>query len=65
MLGALHESITCPQCGKMDVLNAFDALGADPGCVFCTSCHCEFESATGEIHQSAKEETTDADDQRA
>lgn len=34
----------CPDCGKEATLEDCDVIGAEPNCVFCTSCHCEFKS---------------------
>lgn len=35
----------CPKCGKEADEDGLDILGADPGCLFCTDCHCEFRTA--------------------
>jgi protein gp37 len=32
------EFVKCPHCGHIDEVEAFDALGADPGNVFCIKC---------------------------
>lgn len=34
----------CPECGKEEDCYGCDVLGADPGCLFCTNCHCEFKT---------------------
>ncbi len=47
--GVLGLPTTCPKCGKVDVLDAFDVGGADRDNVFCTRCHCEFNPATGTV----------------
>lgn len=33
----------CPGCGKESDCDGCDVIGADPGCLFCTDCHCEFQ----------------------
>lgn len=38
------DIVTCPRCGKTSDLNDFDIFLACPGNVFCTQCHCEFDS---------------------
>lgn len=35
----------CPQCGKEEDFDGCDVGGADPGCLFCTNCHCEFDAS--------------------
>ena len=37
------ELIECPACGEKEFLDGYDVIGADPGCIFCTACHCEFD----------------------
>lgn len=34
----------CPQCGKESDADGCDVGGADWDCLFCTDCHCEFET---------------------
>ncbi len=52
-----EELVTCPRCGKQDVMDGFDVGGADTGCIFCTACHAEFDAATGELRGWAAKET--------
>jgi hypothetical protein len=49
-----EDILTCPQCGKQDILEGFDEIGACGRNIFCTGCCCEFDINTGKIHDSAE-----------
>ncbi len=42
---ATDHDCRCPHCGYVDVVDAFDVLGADDGHIFCTICSTEFPIA--------------------
>lgn len=33
----------CPECRNIATIEECDVIGAEPGCVFCNVCSCEFE----------------------
>ena len=35
------EILICPKCEHADVLDGWDVLGADAGCLFCNNCNTE------------------------
>ena len=39
--GYCESLIKCEQCGRAEVLDAYDIIYADEGKVFCTNCSCE------------------------
>jgi len=41
------DVITCGECGESAVLDDFDVMGAEPGCLFCRNCQTEVEASTG------------------
>ena len=43
ILNAAEEPIyKCPRCGNLATEEECDCIGAEPDCVFCRVCHCEF-----------------------
>ena len=50
------DFLRCPKCGdcpredgvsERGELDCFDVIGAEPGCLFCQQCHCQFSVSTG------------------
>ncbi len=54
------ELVRCPRCGREDVLDGYDVLGADKDCLFCIGCNAEFHAATGKLHGWAAREAREA-----